>query len=67
MNMSEMKKTRVLGGISEHMWGKQYHQQDRVYSGLDGVIAMCLTANIPGGSYLYLVEEKREDDGICKG
>lgn len=32
--------------------GGQYHQQNRVYE--MGDVAMCLPAQIPGGSYLYL-------------
>ena len=51
---------RCLGGIGEKWGDKQYHQQDRVYSS-DG-IAMCQPANIPGGSYKYLVKENKEAD-----
>ncbi len=47
----------VIGGLGDKKsnGGTQYFQQDRVYTS-DGV-AMCHPANIPGGSYRYLVEE----------
>ena len=47
----------VIGGLGEKKsnGGSQYFQQDRVYTS-DG-IAMCHPANIPGGSYRYLIEE----------
>lgn len=45
----------VIGGLNEKNWGSQYHQQDRVYSSKG--IAMCHPANIPGGSYKYMIEE----------
>ena len=50
----------VIGGLGEKKsnGGTQYFQQDRVYTS-DGV-AMCHPANIPGGSYRYLVEESCE-------
>lgn len=48
--------TVCVGGLSENKWGKQYHQQDRVYSS-EG-IAMCHPANIPDGSYKYVVKEE---------
>lgn len=46
---------QVLGGFGEMKsnGGTQYYQQDRVYS-TDG-FALCHPANIPGGSYRYLV------------
>lgn len=50
------KFTIVLyGGLSDHLCNNntQYHQQDRVYSSQG--YAMCHPANIPGGSYRYLV------------
>ena len=49
----------VLGGLGEMKsnGGKQYFQQDRVYDSEH--IAMCLPANIPGGSYRYLVYENK--------
>ena len=48
----------VIGGLGEKKsnGGSQFFQQDRVYTS-DGV-AMCHPANIPGGSYRYLVEEQ---------
>ena len=50
----------VIGGLGEKKsnGGTQYFQQDRVYTS-DGV-AMCHPANIPGGSYRYLIEVEYE-------
>ena len=50
----------VIGGLGEKKsnGGSQFFQQDRVYTS-DG-IAMCHPANIPGGSYRYLVEVSYE-------
>lgn len=50
------------------MGGGQFHQQDRVYM---GDIALALPANIPNGSYNYVVEDKVEikqatKDGVIK-
>lgn len=47
-----MQETRCIGGLSEHKWGGQYHQQDRVYS--IGQCALALPASIPEGSYKYM-------------
>lgn len=46
---------QVLGGFGEMKsnGGTQYFQQDRVYS--TDSFALCHPANIPGGSYRYLV------------
>ena len=45
----------LYGGLGEKVsnGGTQYYQQDRVYSSQG--FAMCHPANIPGGSYKYLV------------
>lgn len=49
-----IEETKCIGGLSESKWGsKQYHQQDRVYK---GDIALAHPANIPEGSYKYVVE-----------
>lgn len=55
---SDIMGCKLLGGVGpkNSNGGTQYYQQDRVYSS-EGV-AMCLPANIPGGSYRYMVEEK---------
>ena len=52
-----IEDTKVVGGIGEKKsnGGTQYYQQDRVYH---GDIAMCQPANLPGGSYNYIVKEK---------
>lgn len=47
-----MEETRCIGGLSDHMWGRQYHQQDRVYN--MGRCALELPASIPEGSYKYM-------------
>ena len=47
-----MQETKCIGGLSESMWGGQYHQQDRVYS--MGQCALALPAQIPEGSYKYM-------------
>lgn len=49
-----IEEPKVLGGIGEKKsnGGKQYFQQDRVYSS-DG-LAMSHPAQIPGGSYKYM-------------
>ena len=47
-----MQETKCIGGLSESMWGGQYHQQDRVYS--MGKCALALPAQIPEGSYKYM-------------
>lgn len=51
-----MQETKCIGGLSEIMWGGQYHQQDRVYS--MGKCALALPAQIPGGSYNYMEVKK---------
>ncbi len=52
-----MDEPIVLCGLGEmnSNGGTQFYQQDRVYSS-DG-FALCHPANIPGGSYKYLVVE----------
>lgn len=56
-----VEEAKVLGGQTTELKsnnGTQYYQQDRVY-GSDG-LAMCEPANLPGGSYKYLVKEQEE-------
>ena len=50
----EIKECECLGGLGEKKSnsGTQYFQQDRVYS--MGDVAMCLPAQLPGGSYNYV-------------
>lgn len=51
-----IEKTKCVGGLSDSKWGdKQYHQQDRVYK---GDIALAHPANMPEGSYKYIVKDK---------
>lgn len=48
-----IEETKCVGGLTDFLWGgKQHHQQDRVYK---GDIALAEPANIPGGSYKYIV------------
>lgn len=54
-----IEEAKVLSGQTTERKsnnGTQYYQQDRVY-GSDG-LAMCEPANLPGGSYKYLVKEQ---------
>lgn len=56
---------KLVGGIGSK-WGKQFHQQNRIYD--SNYIAMCLPANLSntntsGGGYWYLVYEEKRD---CK-
>ena len=55
--MNRHIKPILVGGIGEKKsnGGKQYYQQDRIYDG--NAIAMALSAQLPGGSYWYAVEE----------
>ena len=50
----------VVGGLGEMKsnGNKQYYQQDRIYD--SNHLALALPANLPGGSYRYLVEVKNE-------
>ena len=56
--MNEEKKPKLVGGIGEINFGKQYRQGNRVYD--SKTIAMAITSqplgNLGGYSYLYLVE-----------
>lgn len=47
-----IEETKCVGGLSMSKWGTQYHQQDRVYK---GDIALAQPANLPEGSYKYIV------------
>ena len=53
---------KVVGGLGEMKSnnGSQYFQQDRVYD--SDHLALALPANLPGGSYRYLVEVKDENE-----
>lgn len=66
MSCSTNELPILVGGFGEMTsnGGKQYFQQDRVYA--SNTIAMCHPANIPGGSYRYLVYESdnMSDDNI---
>lgn len=57
---NEPQLARVIGGLGEKKSnnGSQYFQQDRVYM---GDIALCIPANLPGGSYKYMVNDKSKD------
>ena len=53
---------KLVGGIGEKKsnGGTQYYQQDRVYDSNE--IAMCHPANLPTGSYNYLVETSKPNN-----
>lgn len=57
---------KLVGGIGEKKSnnGKQWYQQNRIYD--SNSIAMCLPANLPGGSYWYLVEELEQKEEVDK-
>lgn len=56
--MENRSKSKMLFGIGEINFGKQYRQGNRVYS--PNTVSMCLVSqplgNIGGNSYLYLVK-----------
>lgn len=56
--MGDMKP-KLVGGIGERNFGKQYRQGNRIYD--SNSIAMCVLAqpvgNTGGYSYLYLVKK----------
>ena len=67
-------KPKLMGGIGEINFGKQYRQGNRIYDA--AAIAMCVLAqpvgNTGGYSYLYLVkrhnqERKREEKVVKVG
>lgn len=55
--MKKLTMPYVIGGVNEKKsnGGTQYYQQDRVYMMAD--ISMCLPANLPNGSYMYLIKK----------
>lgn len=56
--MENRSKSKMLFGIGEINFGKQYRQGNRVYS--PNTVSMCLVSqplgNLGGNSYLYLVK-----------
>lgn len=56
-------KPRLMGGIGEINFGKQYRQGNRVYDA--SKIAMCVLAqpvgNAGGYSYLYLIKRNNQE------
>lgn len=58
----ENPNPKLVGGLGEINFGKQYRQGNRVYD--SNSVAMCLTAqplgNVGGNSYLYLTDESIE-------
>lgn len=57
----------VVGGLGEMKsnGGSQYYQQDRIYD--SNHLALALPANLPGGSYRYLVEVKENENENTQG
>lgn len=56
MVLDEPREAEVIGGIGDMKsnGGTQFFQQDRVY---EGDIALSHPASLPGGSYMYAVDE----------
>lgn len=58
--MDNNSSPKLLGGLGDINFGKQYRQGNRVYDSKE--IAMCLLSqpvgNMGGYSYLYFVKEK---------
>lgn len=56
-------KPKLMGGIGEINFGKQYRQGNRIYDA--AAIAMCVLAqpvgNTGGYSYLYLVKRHNQE------
>lgn len=50
-----IEETKCVGGLADNQWGTQFHQQDRVYK---GDLALAIPAQIPQGSYKYVVKEE---------
>ena len=50
----------LVGGLGEKKSnsGTQYYQQDRIYKAED--LALAIPANLPSGSYIYLIEESED-------
>lgn len=57
-------KPKLVGGIGEKNFGKQYRQGNRIYDA--SKIAMCVLAqpvgNTGGYSYLYLIKKKHNQE-----
>lgn len=57
-------KPKLMGGIGEINFGKQYRQGNRIYDA--SAIAMCVLAqpvgNTGGYSYLYLIRKKHNQE-----
>lgn len=57
-------KPKLVGGIGEKNFGKQYRQGNRIYDASQ--IAMCVLAqpvgNTGGYSYLYLIKKKHNQE-----
>lgn len=61
--IEKFKIAHCIGGIGEKKsnGGTQYYQQDRIYY---GDVALAHPANLPGGSYKYLIEEPVKNNTI---
>ena len=61
-------KPKLMGGIGEINFGKQYHQGNRIYDA--AAIAMCVLAqpvgNTGGYSYLYLIKRNSQEKNMNK-
>ena len=60
------KEPKILGGIGEMNYGKQYRQGNRIYD--SNACAMALVANplgnLGGYTYLYLIRVKHGKDSM---
>jgi DNA (cytosine-5)-methyltransferase 1 len=64
----EKNEPKLVGGLGEKNFGKQYRQGNRVYDSQS--IAMCLNSqpvgNTGGNSYLYLVKEEKQMNDVSE-
>lgn len=62
------KEPRLLGGIGEINYGRQYRQGNRVYDSSSCAMALVSSplGNLGGYSYLYLVKAKNGKDNMYR-
>lgn len=64
--MNEKIKPKLIGGLGEINYGKQYRMDDRVYNSKEIAMVICTqpVGNTGGNSYLYLVEENERTNNM---
>lgn len=64
--MSNLQLATCIGGVGSKQsnGGTQYFQQDRVYY---GDIALCCPANLPSGSYMYVIKRRSQNEQRYNG